>query len=163
MSNKIISPCLCLDKFNPHTISGMMWYNVTLNFAATWVFFNIQNQSAAGNVVQPNKIISLMWLNDNHNTIKNTIHRKPFTTFRRSILDITLHYHLTFHKASQIVSEEFMKTSFNLVPQRFHCSEWRHLLKSNIITHSKHVSMFGPSYSFDEFSLMSEISWQSSF
>ena len=38
----------------------MMWYYVVLSLAATQaIFWNIQNQSAGGNVIQLNKKISL--------------------------------------------------------------------------------------------------------
>ena len=50
----IIIPCLCLGKFNPQRRFGMMWYNVT-PLEVFFLFWNFQNQSAAGNVIQLNK------------------------------------------------------------------------------------------------------------
>ena len=54
--SKISIPCECLGKLNSHRMNGTRYdvkfgYHLSLFFFC-FVFLNIQNQSAAGNVIQ---------------------------------------------------------------------------------------------------------------
>ena len=66
--SKISIPCECLDKLNLDRMYGMGYDGMMWSVAAIWgggfvvcfvlfllLFLNIQNQSAAGNVIQLNK------------------------------------------------------------------------------------------------------------